>query len=314
MHGYLKWSSPFIPKNTNYIILESTDDDFIGEGNSYLYTENDAVIKAYFNIGHFNIEIEGDENWSGDFQLPDNYNKLEAGYYPNLKRYPFHNSRNGGLNWSGKGNGCNQLSGWFAIDDCIYIGTSLYTIKLRFEQQCIGREGRLNGTIYWNSSNEFINSSTLIIPNSLWKPKDEIISKAGSFVYLERKYDYYKREHWSHLYNETNSVIKVFSKNGLIIIINNNDHLGEFQLPDIYNRIEPGYYPNLMRNSFHNPRKGGLQWGSGCNKLNGWLAIDNCTYNGTSLDNISFRFEKHCEEDNFALHGMVKWNKLKYKN
>ena len=72
------------------------------------------------------------------------------GYYPGVKRYPFHNYVKGGLEWDGEGRGCFELDGWFVIDDITYDGATIQSIKLRFEQHCEGAEPALNGEIRWS--------------------------------------------------------------------------------------------------------------------------------------------------------------------
>jgi hypothetical protein len=76
--------------------------------------------------------------------------ELEVGYYPDLRRYPFHNPVKGGLSWYGEGRGCGALTGWFAVDSVTYDGSTVTAIDLRFEQHCAGSTAALRGEIHWS--------------------------------------------------------------------------------------------------------------------------------------------------------------------
>jgi hypothetical protein len=72
-----------------------------------------------------------------------------VGYYGDLRRYSFHNSTKGGLEWSGQGRGCGRLTGWFAIDTLTYLNGQLTEIELRFQQHCEEGSSALRGAIRW---------------------------------------------------------------------------------------------------------------------------------------------------------------------
>jgi hypothetical protein len=86
---------------------------------------------------------------------------------------------------------------------------------------------------------------------------------------------------------------------------------GDFQAMSTIAQLQPGYYGNLTRYPFHNPARGGLDWGGegrGCNTLTGWFVVDAVTYTGTALTAIDLRFEQHCEGGAPALHGAIHWD------
>lgn len=134
------------PATGNFVYLVSDSGDYIGEGQTELMTPADAVINASATAGHLHVGAAG---WDGDFQAMTSIDQLQAGYYPSLHRYPFHNPVRGGVNWSGRGRGCNTLTGWFAIDSLTYVGTTLVAIDLRFEQHCEGLAAALHGAVHW---------------------------------------------------------------------------------------------------------------------------------------------------------------------
>ena len=54
-----------------------------------------AEITSFPTAPTLTILIEGDEQWRGDFRLPDTYSELQPGSYPDLQRFPFHDPAGG---------------------------------------------------------------------------------------------------------------------------------------------------------------------------------------------------------------------------
>jgi hypothetical protein len=141
------WAPPAgaVPSTGNYIYLESPVGDYIGQGQTNLYTTG-VTVSA--NAGHVTV---GGGGWAGDFQAMNGLTQLKPGYYAGLERFPFHNPAKGGLSWSGNGRGCNTLSGWFVVDLVTYSGNSITGLDLRFEQRCEGTMPPLHGAIRWRA-------------------------------------------------------------------------------------------------------------------------------------------------------------------
>ena len=114
--------------------------DYIGQGRSYAYSLVDAQMTFTPAGNQLRVQITGDETWDVTFQLPASATRLQAGTYPNLKRYPFHDPAVGGLSWYGEGRGCNTSTGLrCTIDSAVYLQQRASTsIDLRFEQHCEG--------------------------------------------------------------------------------------------------------------------------------------------------------------------------------
>ncbi len=136
------------PASGTYVYLASDFGDFIGGGDAFTYTPANATIAVTGNGGHVAVVING-VDWFGDFQGMVGLDRLEAGYYPGLHRYPFLNPARGGLQWSGHGRGCNRLTGWFAVDQITHTTGTLTALDLRFEQHCEGGAPALHGKIHW---------------------------------------------------------------------------------------------------------------------------------------------------------------------
>ncbi|MES2627279.1 MAG: fibronectin type III domain-containing protein [Pseudomonadota bacterium] len=138
------WQAPTsaVPALGNYVYLQSDLGDYIGGGQSYLYTS----LQGTWSATGLSVAVD---DWNATF-VPMLGKALEVGYYSGLERYPFHNPINGGLNWSGNGRGCNTLAGWFTIDELTVTQGQLQHIVMRFEQHCEGANAALRGQIRWS--------------------------------------------------------------------------------------------------------------------------------------------------------------------
>lgn len=154
------WQPPAgaTPDSGNYVYLESEPGDFIGQGQTHLFTESDVQISVSESGGLLSVTILGpsiqvigvpDFRWDGFFRTMEVLEQLQPGYYGNLMRYPFNNPVKGGLDWSGVGRGSNTLTGWFVVDNAIYDLGVLMAVDLRFEQHSEGAAPALHGKIHW---------------------------------------------------------------------------------------------------------------------------------------------------------------------
>jgi hypothetical protein len=293
--------------------LSSDAGDYIGQGQSYAYTQADSEIIVSANGGFFSINVNGDEGWGGEFQLPNTFTQLEVGVYTNLTRYPFHDAAVGGLSWSGEGRGCNMLTGTITINEVDYDGAALSFIDLSFEQHCEGGAAALRGDIIWNASDATSPPGPAVPPAGLWEPAAGTTPDTGNFIYLESQAGDYIGQGRTHLYSQADAAITVSDAGGrLAVSINGNENwFGDFQVMSSISFLEVGYYGDLERYPFQNPVKGGLNWsgeGRGCNTLTGWFVVDSVTYDGDTLTAIDLRFEQHCEGGVPALNGEIHWD------
>jgi hypothetical protein len=134
--------SASLPATGSYVYLQSDPGDFIGGGAVGTF----AAPSVSASGGHVTVGAGG---FHGDFQVMNTLTRIEPGFYNGLRRYPFHNPTRGGLSWSGNGRGCNELTGWFAVDQVTYTGTTLTSLDLRFEQHCEGGSPALHGVIHF---------------------------------------------------------------------------------------------------------------------------------------------------------------------
>lgn len=302
------------PATGNYVYLESDTEDWVGSGGTYLYTLADSLLAVSTDGARLVVAVQGDEYWNGDFQPMNSLSRLEVGYYGNLQRYPFHLEEIGGLSWFGEGRGCGTLTGWFVVDSVMYIGETLNSIDLRFEQHCEGGESALRGEIHWDSGDTTSPPGPVIPPPAgLWEPAAGVTPTSGNYVYLESQPGDYVGAGRNYLYTQAVSQFTV-SANGkyLYVGVDGDERwFGEFQVMIPLSRLEVGYYGDLQRYPIHNWAKGGLHWsgqGAGCNDLSGWFVVDSVTYDGETLSAIDLRFEQRCEFAVPALHGKIHWD------
>lgn len=300
----------------NYVSLQSDSGDYIGQGKTYNYTRANAGISVSVTGDYLSIIIDGDDDWWGDFEVPNSLSQLQTGYYGNLTRYPFNDPTLGGLNWDGDGRGCNTLAGWFAIDNVTYNNGNLTAIDLRFEQYCECGTSALHGQIHWTAYDTTSPPGPINPPPAgLWQPVSGSTPSSGNYIYLQSDSGDYIGQGQTYTYIPANATITVSATGGHLstgISVNGDSWSGDFQTMNSISQLQLGYYGNLERYPFNNPALGGLSWygfGRGCNTLTGWFAIDNVTYTSGSLMAIDLRFEQHCEGGSPALHGQIHWIK-----
>jgi hypothetical protein len=135
-----------IPGRTR-LTMHSDEGDYIGQGLDYDYRPANAVITATGTRSHvrFGIDAADGSWWDGDFEAPSG-DILAPGDYANATRYPF-NGTGAGLDLSGNGRGCNQLTGKFKVTSIAFTSNAtLRRFGATFEQHCEGEVPALRGT------------------------------------------------------------------------------------------------------------------------------------------------------------------------
>jgi hypothetical protein len=309
--GLWQPASGSMPPTGNYIYLQSDTGDYIGYGHTYTYTQADARISVNAADGLLAVNIEGDQNWGGDFLAMNTLTQLQPGYYGSVQRYPFNNPTVGGLGWSGEARGCNGLTGWFAVDNIMYANGSLTAFDLRFEQHCEGSTPALHGKIHWTSNDPTTPPGPVSPPPAgLWQPAFGSTPTSGNYIYFEGYFEDLVSEPF--IYTQANAVLNVNASGGHLsaTVDGDTDWMGDFETMYTLTQLEPGYYGNLMRWPFHNPARGGLDWsgdGNGCNTLTGWFVVDNVTYTNGSLTAIDLRFDEYCDYWGTGWRGQIHW-------
>jgi hypothetical protein len=202
---------------------------------------------------------------------------------------------------------CDQVVGWFAIDEATYEAGRLVRFVARFEQRCGPNEGpATRGRIAYDASEPDPPTANPIapIPALLWRPNDAPVDEANRLSYQGDPGEYVTRgasRSWSG-----DQVVKL--RYGEQATPDRDQHfLGfnasgggrEAQLvlraPQRADRFTAGYYPRLF-GLIDDPTRGNVVLsadGRGCVN-SGWVAIDEIDVDETGLHDIALRYQHQC--------------------
>ena len=137
-------------QGATFVYLDSQAGDYIGGGQTYLFTPDDGgpIISASTNSGLASIYAGGfNYRFESIGTAP-----LTVGVYEGATRYPFNSQTEPGLNVSGNGRGCNQLTGRFEILELVRNAAGeIEHFAADFEQHCEGGNAALFGIVRFNS-------------------------------------------------------------------------------------------------------------------------------------------------------------------
>jgi hypothetical protein len=127
--------------------LKSDGGDYIGQGETETYTPADSMIFVEGSYHQIDGRITSDQDWwFFDFETPSG-DVLAPGSTYQATRYPF-NGNGAGMDFSGNGRGCNELSGPFTINALNFSGNgTLKSLSIDFEQHCEHMTPALHGKI-----------------------------------------------------------------------------------------------------------------------------------------------------------------------
>lgn len=308
------WAPPSgaTPASGNYAYFQSEAGDFVGQGQTHLYTSQDAGFVMVTSGSQLNVDVEGDQRWGGYFIPMVPLAQLQVGYYGNLAAA---NPAKGLLNWHSDGRGCGKPTGWFVVDDVSYASGSLTSIDVRFEQHCDGATPVLHGKIHWRFDDPTQPPGPQNPPPAgLWTLAPGATPATGNFFYLDSEPGDFIGQGQTWLYTAGNSTFDsgTLASEFIVGVQSAGKSWGaHFDHMSSIPRLQPGYYPDVQRLQLHNPTRGGMDVSGdsrGCNTLSGWFVIDSVTYTGTTVTAIDVRFEQHCENVSPALHGRIRWS------
>ncbi|WP_306520988.1 Ig-like domain-containing protein [Rheinheimera sp.] len=128
-----------------FIQLNSDQGDWIGQGQVTRLDNN-----LPFSASDSSLWISHESGFSFTFQ-PANGQKLQTGVFSGAMRAPFRSGTAPGLEVSGPGRGCNQISGEFVIYE-YDLSANPHKIALDFVQYCDSTSKKLTGSIRLNSA------------------------------------------------------------------------------------------------------------------------------------------------------------------
>ena len=140
------------PVQTGSLTMVSDPGDYIGGGETYAYATSAGDLFATYDAedDHVALRIEAANGdwWSLDFAAPQG-ETLEVGTYANAMRYPFQDPASPGLDVSGVGRGCNELTGSFTVTQITYgPDGAVEAFDADFEQHCEGMDPALRGQVH----------------------------------------------------------------------------------------------------------------------------------------------------------------------
>jgi len=308
-----------------FISIESEPGDYIGSGASVIFSTvsvspaNSLKSIVSFNAGGFFYRFEAP---SGE---------LAAGVYENATRYPFNDNGVPGLDVSGNGRGCNQLTGRFIVHELtIEDDLQISNAAIDYEQHCEDGIPAMFGYIRVNSSLEIpdadmdgiydIRDNCVDVSNS-----DQIDTdgdgignicdpiQGATFVYLESDSGDWVGQGTTWLFTQedggpivarssTDTGYASFSAGGFSYTFGGKSTKS----------LAVGVYEGATRHPFNDSSEPGLSVsgnGRGCNTLTGRFEIFEITRGKDGkIKNFAADLEQHCEGGDPALYGIIRYN------
>jgi hypothetical protein len=286
----------------------------------------------------FAIAIEGDERWTGQFQMPDGNSRIVPGTYSNVPRFrsSYDSYPLGVSDWFGLGRACNAPSSVVTVNSAEYDSTgNLQSLNMRFTQQCDGSTGALRGQLIYGAQDATNPPGPINPPPpDLWEPNPAEVPASGSYLYIVSDPGDLIGGGKAYLYTtgdermgEFPRVNPLATSNKVAFRAGPNGYTavwtGAFvpmEMNTFRGPLLPGYYSNLKlytgdyntatQTRTHNPAVGGLSIqaeGRTCGSVRGWVVLDEVKYVGGTIVQLRMRFEQHCNGAAPAVRGALKW-------
>ena len=137
-----------VPASGNYIYMQSDPGNYVGQGQTNLYTPSTATVTSVTTGNNLHLDIAGAIHWSGNLLAMYFLNNLAPGYYE-VNDANYYNPVRGDMYWSMDSYGCSNPIGWFVVDNIAYANGAVSSIDARFKQLCVGEPAPLYGAIHW---------------------------------------------------------------------------------------------------------------------------------------------------------------------
>ncbi|MCX7554684.1 hypothetical protein OS175_12405 [Marinicella sp. S1101] len=318
--------------------MVSEPGDYIGQGQTYEFDENDGTFTASTNFDDgVTISFNGPP---GSFTMnfaPKQDADFIIGPYPGATRFPFQSPRVPGLSATGFGRGCNQSFGEFTVLDVMVDGNDdVVYFAADFVQHCESIDApALSGEVRFNITGDTFPPVPDDDDDTVANTIDNCISTANldqndtdkdgigdacdnyfndTFLVLDSEQgDYIGQGQFQELFlvDGTLTADRNFD-NGVTIRFNGADNWTlDFAAPNEV-PLAVGSYEMATRFPFQDASEPGLSVsgaGRGCNTLTGRFDILTVEYN-TNGDVESFiaTFEQHCSGAKPALFGEVRYD------
>ena len=121
--------------------MAGDEGDYISGGRSYSYASPAHSFIVGGNSKMVNVSVGP---WNIEFKAPSG-RRLKPGRFTGARRAPF-SGRAAGLEISGDGRGCNELTGEFTVKRASFDRHGVRTFSVTFEQHCEGGDPALRGS------------------------------------------------------------------------------------------------------------------------------------------------------------------------
>src|SRR5215216_3166320 len=141
--------APALASSSDYAIMFSDPGDWIGGGSQRVFRTGDSSITMGGSPGYVSVNVSGGtfgDYYSMDFAAAPGQ-ALAVGYYTHAQRAPFREAGRPGIDISGSGRGCNEISGLFQVKDIAFTGSTLTRLWILYEQHCEGGTAALFGEV-----------------------------------------------------------------------------------------------------------------------------------------------------------------------
>jgi hypothetical protein len=313
---------PAVRGQATFFCMDSQAGDYIGQGHTWIITNDDAKFSARLTYhGGVEVSIRTHDGWTLTFGPPDN-DQLKVGVYDEAERFAFQSPTHPGLDVSGAGRGCNELSGRFQLLDFAYDLASgeVQRLAINFVQHCEGGPAALTGAFRYNiappPNQEPAPPPTITptpVPLSVPFCTDAardlgdknflcMSSQGGDYIGQGRNWIITDQDGTFQPSPQGQSGVGFFIRTSDSWLLGFAAPEDEILTPRIYERAE--------RSPFNGPRRPGLSIsgaGRGCNQLTGRFEILDFAVDPTdgTLLRLTVTFEQHCEGMPAALFGML---------
>lgn len=305
-----------VPSNESYLLLDSGDDDYVGQGGTYLYTKANADLGLSYRYGGLEVSIRGEERWLGRF-LPPAGQALGSEASFNWAALTSGDSGLGPQLWSGEGRGCDVVDGSWSVQGLRVVGERVLAVDLSFEQTCDVSQLPLRGRLVWRDGDTTSPAGPALTPVELWRLPAELVPHAGNYLFLHSPAGAFIGQGSNRLFTgaDTSFDLKVAADSQLTLtLIDAMQQRWDLELAPMtgLTRFVPGYYGDLKKLVELNPARGGIDFfgaSRGCNELRGWFAIDAIGYDGSNITHLAMRFGLFCEERSPPIYGQLRWSR-----
>lgn len=310
-------NTPTMPASGSALLLESRGREFVGAGRNWLFTAPNALVSAGRASGgpSYDFGAQGDGAFRGTVWLPAGQSRLQPGRVV-LTGAPLGTPGAHRFSVSGEARGCETTTGWYQVDDVAYNGEQLTRLALRFEQYCDRSPYPLLGQFRW-SADDPVPRGMLpqAVPADLWAPPAGAMPTTGSGLYLQSNPGGFVGNGQTLLVRPAPQDVQMFLQGTALQFIlstpGNGSAIISLQPPGGDTVLRPGYYPGTVRDMVgNNPLRMGASLGvdsRGCNRSDGWVAVDDIAYDNQGLVRIAVRLMQLCEDAGPPAFAALRW-------